>query len=131
MKMEMLTIPAVIALAICFRLIAGSMNHKRIRQYIESLGGHVENIKWKPFGPGWFGEKSQVIYRVLYVDSQGAHHDAYCKTSLFTGVYFTEDIITSQSPHARQTESLEEENRRLRLELETLKRKSREDDWQR
>jgi len=124
MKTEILTIPVVIFLVICFRLIAGSMNHKRITQYIESLGGHIENIEWKPFGPGWFGEKSQVIYRVLYVDSQGAHHDAYCKTSLFTGVYFTEDIITRLSPRARQTVSLEEENRRLRRELEDLKRKS-------
>jgi len=128
MRIEIITIPAVIVLAICIRLIAGSMNHKRIRQYIESLGGSVENIEWKPFGPGWFGEKSQVIYRVLYIDGQGAHHDAYCKTSLLTGVYFTEDIITSQSPRARQTESLEEENRRLRRELEALKRKSHIED---
>jgi hypothetical protein len=76
-----------------------------------------------PFGPGWFGEKSDRIYAVRYLDKDGNEHEARCKTSMWTGVYFTQDEIVrhAKRPSDKQ-ESLEEENRRLRDELERLKR---------
>ena len=116
----------IFAIFIIIRLIAGKINHARIREYIQSRGGSVTSIEWAPFGPGWFAEKSQAIYHVRYVDKLGAHHDSYCKTSLWTGVYFTEDVITKGSPIVKKKgDDLQEENRRLREELEALKRKTR------
>ncbi len=115
----LLIIPLVIVMAVGFRLIAGVWNHARIRDYIEGLGGTVQQIEWVPFGPGWFGDK-QPIYHVLYKDAGGDAHDAYCKTSMLAGVYFTRDEIVRKA--ANRPESLEEENRRLRAEIERMKR---------
>ena len=42
-------------------------------------------------GRGWFGEKNDRIYEVVYYDSNGEQHLATCKTSLLSGVYWTED----------------------------------------
>ena len=86
-------IPIAIVAAVVIRLVAGSMNHSRIRDYTHARGGRVTGITWEPFGPGWFGEKNSAIYRVDYVDKQGKRHVAYCKTSLLSGVYFTQDTI--------------------------------------
>ena len=128
--MEFFFVIAVIAVFIGIRLFAGNLNHDRIRRYVEDLGGRVESIVWNPFGPGWFGEKSDVIYHVRYIDKRGARHDAYCKTSMWSGVYFTKDVVTRHSPivlkaeesRIKAAESLQDENRRLREELENLKR---------
>jgi hypothetical protein len=83
----------VAALAIILRLVAGSMDRTRIAAYVRDRGGRVLDCRWTPFGRGWFGEKSDRIYTVRYVDADGAEHRATCKTSLFTGVYWTEDFI--------------------------------------
>lgn len=113
-----------IALAIVIRLLAGGMDGDRVRAYIEQRGGRLLSSGWAPFGKGWFGEKSDRIYEVRYLDGDGNEHEATCKTSLFTGVYFTEDRIVSygETP-GRETRDdsrltqLEQENRRLREEL--------------
>ena len=123
-----------IGLAIVFRLIAGSMDRPRISDYIASRGGREQSISWAPFGPGWFGEKSDRIYQVRYVDNLGQLHDAHCKTSLTTGVYFTEDRVVSEPPFAKappehfvdDRADLVRENRRLREELARLKKDSRD-----
>jgi len=119
-------IPVVIIIAILIRLGAGGMDHDRIRQYVEERGGKVIDSNWSPFGPGWFGEKSDRIYGVRYLDADGNEHEAHCKTSMWTGVYFTEDRIvryadrpTSQNATASD---LEAENQRLRDEVERLRR---------
>jgi hypothetical protein len=128
---KILGVPVVIAVVVGIRLIAGRMNHNRIHKYVELRGGIVLDITWEPFGPGWFGEGgNDVIYHVIYVDQQDAHHDAYCKTSMWSGVYFTKDVVTRHSPAVlkaeeskkKATASLQDENRRLREELEALKR---------
>ena len=78
---------------------------------------------WSPFGPGWFGEKSDRIYRVRYLDADGNEHRAHCKTSMWSGVYFTRDEIVKYADRPNEkAESLEKENRRLREEIERLKR---------
>ena len=129
MEAFFILIPVVIVLAIVIRLAAGGMDHGRIRSYVESRGGTVLDSSWAPFGPGWFGEKSDRIYRVRYLDQDGNEHEAHAKTSMWTGVYFTDDQIVQYadrpSPTAREAESLEEENRRLREELERLRRDQR------
>jgi hypothetical protein len=117
-------IPVAIVVALAIRLAAGSMDHERIRQYLMERGSRVLEIRWDPFGPGWFGEKNDRIYHVRYVDREGNEHDSHCKTSLWTGVYFTEDRIARRAVASARTpapETLEEENRRLREELARLK----------
>lgn len=122
-----LLIPVMIVVAIVIRLAAGGMDHDRIKQYVEERGGKVLDSSWSPFGPGWFGEKSDRLYGVRYLDKDGNEHEAHCKTSMWTGVYLTEDRIVKYAeraaPPAIQAESdLEAENRRLREELERLRR---------
>ena len=118
----------VIALALLIRLAAGAFDHGRIADYIQSRGGKVLSCHWWPFGPGWFGEKRDRIYEVTYLDAEGNQHRAACKTSLMTGVYFTEDTVVAVSKRRfdppqvdRTVMELAEENRRLRAELARLK----------
>jgi hypothetical protein len=112
-----------VLLVIVVRVAAGSLDKDRIRAYIESRGGRILDSSWAPFGPGWFGEKSDRIYEVRYLDRGGNKHRAACKTSLWTGVYFTEDNIVQYADRPRdELTSLEDENRRLREEVERLKR---------
>ena len=79
-------IPCVILL----RVIADRMDRERIREYLEAKGGKVLDITWEPFGPGWFGSESERIYEVTFRMRKGAVLKATCKTSLFSGVYWTE-----------------------------------------
>jgi len=136
----------IIGAAILFRLLAGSMDGDRIRDYVQGRGGRLLSCNWAPFGKGWFGDKSDRIYEVSYLDNEGNQHRATCKTSMWTGVYWTEDRIVvhaQQQPSPdkvveqehfhpsgdpssqladRSPEELEAENRRLREELERLKK---------
>ncbi len=119
----LLLIPLVIVLVVVVRVMAGGLDHERVKKYVEGRGGRVLEAKWEPFGPGWLGEKSDRIYAVRYLDRDGNEHRAHCKTSLWTGVYFTEDQLVATSEHGEpQESSLDAENRRLRAELDQLKR---------
>jgi hypothetical protein len=125
----LLVIPVVICIALMFRLLAGSMDRERVRQYVEARGGKVIEATWAPFGPGWFGGNKERIYQVRYLDRDNNVHEAYARTSMWTGVYFTEDQILQHgkpSIEEEEVESLEEENARLRSELERLKRKAKD-----
>jgi hypothetical protein len=110
-------IPLFIILAIVIWLVARGMDTDRVKRYIESRGGKLLEKHWAPFGKGWFGEKSDRIYEVRYLDKHGNEHQATCKTSMWTGVYWTEDTIVKYAEHPDALASLEEENRRLRKEL--------------
>jgi hypothetical protein len=116
-----LLVVAVLFLIVVIRLIAGGADDGRIRQYIASRGGVVQSIQWQPFGRGWFGEKNDRIYLVTYTDSSGDVHEASCKTSLFSGVYLSEDRLIKQSRRAEPEEDLRAENERLREELRRLR----------
>ena len=113
------------ALALVIRLVAGGLDHERIDSHIQSKGGRVLERHWNPLGKGWFGERNARIYDLSYVDRDGHEHQATCKTSMFAGVYLTDDQIlkTASKPHSRRdTDALTAENRRLRKELEELRR---------
>jgi hypothetical protein len=121
---------AVVGFGLIVRLLAGGADNSRIEDYIRSRGGRLISCNWAPFGKGWFGEKNDRIYSVRYQDVDGHMHEASCKTSLFSGVYFTEDRIVSRaashtpappSKAISRLEMLEEENRRLRKELSRRK----------
>jgi hypothetical protein len=120
-SMELLIIPLVL-LVIGARLVAGAMDGERIRRYIESDGGKLLEKQWAPFGKGWFGEQSDRIYEVRYLDRDGREREATCKTSLWTGVYWTDETVRDRSGGAPPpTLALEEENRRLKAENERLR----------
>ena len=121
-------------LAIFFRLMGGALDHERIRQYVRERGGQVVSIQWSPFGRGWFGEKRDRIYEVVYRDADGNEHLATCKTSMLAGVYWTEDEVAQRSPKASHhvappaagvqfldQDALERENRELRQEVARLR----------
>jgi hypothetical protein len=86
----------VIVMGIAFWLFARSLDKDRITSYVHERGGRIVSISWAPFGKGWFGEKEERIYEVVYYDKAGNQHFATCKTSMWTGVYWTEDRITHQ-----------------------------------
>jgi hypothetical protein len=94
MEVGFVAFAAVIVLAIAFWLFARSMDRDRITNYVQERGGRIVSISWAPFGKGWFGEKEERIYEVVYYDKAGNQHFATCKTSMWTGVYWTEDRIT-------------------------------------
>jgi hypothetical protein len=89
-----LMIVFVVAVGIGLWVLSMDLDKNRIRDYIQQRGGRVVSISWAPFGRGWFGEKEERIYEVVYYDKDGAQHFATAKTSWWTGVYWTDDRIT-------------------------------------
>ncbi|HEX2839494.1 MAG TPA: hypothetical protein VHN77_15360 [Phycisphaerales bacterium] len=84
----------VVALvAVLVRLAAGASDHERIHGEIARRGGTVTGITWEPFGKGWFGEKNDRIYKVSWRDAAGQGRTAWCKTSMMSGVYFSEEGV--------------------------------------
>ncbi len=84
----------VMILAVISRIIAGKMDKNRIHRYLVERGAKRIQVNWAPFGKGWSVNRYQRIYSVLYKDAEGRDHRAYCKTCMFGGVYFTDDIVT-------------------------------------
>lgn len=111
-------VPLLIIVAIVFRLAAGSMDGDRVEQYIKDMGGELLDKSWDPFGPGWYGEKSDRIYEIVYRDRDGRTHRAHVKTSMLSGVYLTNDRIVDDKPAL----SVEEEKEQLRRRLAELER---------
>ena len=112
----------VACLVLGTRLIAGSMDSDRIEEYVRMRGWTLIERSWEPFGPGWFGEKSDRIYRIVYRDQDGQLHEAHAKTSALSGVYLTQtkaygDVKTVKKDRVLE---LEEENARLRERLNAL-----------
>jgi hypothetical protein len=73
------------------------LDKNRIEDYVRRRGGRVVSINWAPWGHGWIGEKEERLYEVVYYDPAGNQHFATAKTSLLTGVFWTEDRV----PHAK------------------------------
>lgn len=76
--------------ALAIRIVMHFVDKSRIRHEIESKSGRVVAIKWNPFGRGWFFERGERHYQVNYIDPSGATISTGCKTSLFTGIYWSE-----------------------------------------
>ncbi len=112
-----LIIPVVIIVALVIRVIAGSFDADRVHMYVKSRGWKLIDQSWDPFGPGWFGEQDARIYAIIYEDQDGNRHKAHVKTSVFSGVYLTNDCIVERAmPQA----NLEEENEALRARIAEL-----------
>ncbi len=123
MESTAVLIPLLIVAVVVWRITAGSMDRKRVRKHIKSLGGTLLECTWTFWGPDRFGDRDSRIYRVRYVDSDLDTHMAYCKTSLGGGVFFTGDkVVASEKPDAGD-ESLEVANRKLEVENRELREK--------
>lgn len=83
--------------ALAARLIAGSLDGRRIADYLQGKGAVLLSRRWAPFGKGWFGSEKERIYTISYIDREGNEHEAVCKTSLFAGVYLTDDHVVRQA----------------------------------
>ena len=121
--------PFVITAIIAIRLVADNFDRQRISEYVEVRGGKVIETAWTPFGPGWLGGGGERIYEVRYSDHVGNIHEAFARTNMLSGVYLAEDRIVQHAKPAIEEEevrSLEDENARLRTELERLKRKDQD-----
>lgn len=99
---------AVLALVIGCRVAADWLDRNRIREHIEQSGGRVVNITWNPFGKGWFGSNTERLYEVTYRTRRGRTITATCKTSLWSGVYWTSDAPPAEfsKPASEATECL-------------------------
>lgn len=117
--------------ALLIRLAAGSFDGERVEAYVSEKGWELVDKSWSPFGPGWFGEKDSRIYQIVYRDEYGDLHRAHVKTSMFSGVYLTNDEVVeraqhdespepSEGPSASELESLRSENARLKERLRQL-----------
>jgi hypothetical protein len=88
--------PLFILAGIAIRFACHFWDKSRIRSTIEAAGGTVYEIKWRPFARGWFGEKGERHYEVRYRTVDGRTLTTTCKTSLFTGVYWSGDSIPNR-----------------------------------
>lgn len=93
----------LIAIAIAFRLMAGSLDHERIDAYIAERGGKILQRNWTPYGKGWFGSRNERIYEIEYTDRDGDRRAATVKTSMFSGVYLTDDRLVASGQSAGPT----------------------------
>ncbi len=136
--MEIIIVILIILLAVSIRLIAGISDQGRVEKYCEKQGWKLLNKEWRPFGIGWFLERDSRIYEIKYQDQHGNIHSAGLKKSFFTGVYLSNDKITSQAPskaneviysHKNEcdiNENIQQDGRIFELEEENclLKKKS-------
>jgi hypothetical protein len=117
------------------RVVLDRVDRGRIRSYVAARGGCAEEIRWDPFGYGWFGDQNR-IYRVTYVNRKGNRHVATCKTSVLAGVYWAEDAKVSGDPSPAEPRNtaqdfdeevwrLKEENAQLQNEVERMRQQMR------
>ena len=91
--MEIIILLAAILLLIIVRIILHFSDKNRITSAAEKHSWKIIEIIWDPFAPGWFAETRERHYSVKYIDESGITKKRICKTSLFTGVYWRDDIF--------------------------------------
>ena len=62
----------VLALMLVLRVVGDRLDRRRIAADVATRGGVALDITWKPFGRGWFGEKSDRVYLVEWMDAARA-----------------------------------------------------------
>lgn len=89
---DVAAIAFVILAAFVISVAKGQLDQKRIREYVEAGGNEVIDIVWKRFGKGWLGSGNQRIYDVTYRTRDGQTFTATCKTAMFAGVYWADNV---------------------------------------
>ncbi|USN99206.1 MAG: hypothetical protein H6810_00565 [Phycisphaeraceae bacterium] len=114
-------------IVIAIRVLAGSLDHDRIRADLAARGARVEDIRWTPFATGWLGRKGERSYEVAYVDADGEQQVSTCSTSMLGGVYYRDEQAAGGERRGRcrrareLVDKLMAENARLREENESLR----------
>lgn len=88
-----LVVSAILSASIIMFRITMHFDGRRVARYFMRMNGVLEDFRWRPFGPGWFGERNARIYKIQYRDAEDRVHTAYVKTSFWTGVYLTGDKV--------------------------------------
>ena len=110
------------AIWLVFRFLSDRLDRARLRGHMVSIGYDVTEIRWAPFGPGWFGPPGDRIYLITYTDARGETFSSFVKTSLTTGIFFTYNRPAEAVQRAvDELTRLREENSQLRSELEALR----------
>jgi hypothetical protein len=113
-------LPLFAAVAIGWWILRDRWNRERIRRYFEDRGDAIIDLQWEPFAR-WFGEKNVTHYRVWYEDREGGKWECLCKTSMWIGVYTTDDRMYERSRDTGAEGDLREENRRLKEQVRRLR----------
>jgi hypothetical protein len=121
----LLLIAFSIVFAVGTYILHRANDERRIRRYIQACGGSVVWIEARDRVSGLLLLRPSRTYAVRYLDCHGEEHHAVCKTSGWLGVFLGEDRIFggANPPRPQTVEALAEENRRLREENESLKRR--------
>ena len=96
--MKFYFLPIAIAAVVALRIIMHFVDKERIKDEVGARGGWVISIRWNPFARGWFFEKNERHYEVTYRNRAGAVATTTCKTSLFSGVYWSEPQTLQEPP---------------------------------
>ena len=81
----------VLLFIIIVQVILILLDKDRITVAAEKHGWEILGIVWRPFAPGWIGERNERQYEVTFIDENGTQKKRICKTSLFTGVYWRDE----------------------------------------
>ena len=83
--------PPLAAVFLYYRIaVAPKMDRERITAYftVHRPSEALTQIRWVPFGPGWFGDSNR-IYRVSTKVAE-ERREYFVKTAAWSGVYVTE-----------------------------------------
>ncbi len=81
---------ALVVIGIIMRVVADGWDRERITEYMLSHHGTVEDITWQPLA-FWWQKNSDRAYLVTYRSAEGLAKQVHCRTSLFGGVYLSEE----------------------------------------
>lgn len=122
----LLQLVGVLAVIIFIRLKAVSMDEERMKAYFQERGGKLIHSDRDEDAQSLLGKPKFRIHWIRYEDRDGNLHVARCKTSMFSGVYLTDDkIIRYGKPHEASPTALADlqaENQRLKDEIDRLQR---------
>jgi hypothetical protein len=71
-----------------FRLVLHFIDTTTITEAARQKGWTEVSVRWSPFAPGWLFERGERHYRVSFTDKDGLKKSQYCKTGIFTGVFW-------------------------------------------
>jgi hypothetical protein len=81
----------IILLLIIIQVILIHLDKDRIADAVEKNGWKILSMVWRPFSPGWIGERNERQYEVNFIDENGIQRKRICKTSLLTGLYWRDE----------------------------------------
>ncbi len=121
MELVLVIIPCILVMAVLAWFVNRMLDEDRIKSYLRQRNGTLRECRPLSLGRGWWVEGNERLYEVRYLDEDGHEHQATAKIRWFMGVYWTDDKFVHYADQVPGKDSLEEENRRLREEVNRLK----------